>query len=345
MIVVLSVCIFPAAAISCTTFCFVSNGLVIYGGNYDWDIGNGFLLTNPRNVSKRSEFRESSNPAKWTSLYGSITFNQYGRAFPTAGMNEEGLVVQLMMLEGSEYPVNRQPVVGCLEWIQYQLDRSATIADVLRNSRAIRIVAGTKLHYLVCDRSGACVTIEFLGGNLIPHSGSSLPVAVLTNDSYDRSLEYLRTLQGFGGSAATSQGPGSLERFGRAATWIKNLPFTADPIGYAFQILANVAQPDYTKWSLVYDSTNRRIHFRSAYSAAIKTLDLTKFKFSCAEPVKGLSINAIQGGDVFSRLQNFTYAANLNLIRNSYHNTPFLQDIPDSTLQEIARWPDSFTCR
>jgi choloylglycine hydrolase len=28
----------------------------------------------------------------WISKYGSITFNQYGREFPTGGMNEKGLV-------------------------------------------------------------------------------------------------------------------------------------------------------------------------------------------------------------------------------------------------------------
>jgi penicillin V acylase-like amidase (Ntn superfamily) len=30
-----------------------------------------------------------------------VTFNQYGRNFPSGGMNEAGLVIELMWLEGS----------------------------------------------------------------------------------------------------------------------------------------------------------------------------------------------------------------------------------------------------
>src|ERR1051325_6901014 len=70
---------------ACTTFCIGS----LFGKNYDWSIGNGFLIVNPANLEKSSV---SKHPAHWTSKFGSITFNQYGREFPHGGMNQAGLV-------------------------------------------------------------------------------------------------------------------------------------------------------------------------------------------------------------------------------------------------------------
>src|SRR5262245_13279244 len=197
---------------SCTTFCFSDKGQIIFGRNYDWDIGNGMLMINKRGMSKTAMSQDDEKSAKWISKYGSLTFNQYGREFPMVCMNVKGLVVELMMLNESIYPEHdRRPIVGCLEWIQYQLDNSASIADVIQKSQAIRISSRVKLHFLVSERSGACITVEFLNGRFTPHYGTNLPVAVLTNDTYDRSLVYLRTLDGFGGSSPTPSGIGSLE--------------------------------------------------------------------------------------------------------------------------------------
>ena len=74
-------------------------------------------------------------------------------------MNEAGLAVELMWLQGSIHPSpDQRPAVGVLEWIQYQLDRSATVADVLASDSAVRIAGRTPLHYLVADRSGRAAT-------------------------------------------------------------------------------------------------------------------------------------------------------------------------------------------
>lgn len=335
------------SAFSCTTFCFGDKGQILFGRNYDWDIGNGMLMINKRGMSKTAMLQDNEKPAKWISKYGSLTFNQYGREFPTGGMNEKGLVVELMMLNESEYPQHdRRPVVGCLEWIQYQLDNSATIADVIQKSQAIRISSRVKLHFLVSERSGACVTVEFINGRFTPHSGTNLPVAVLTNDTYDRSLAYLRTLAGFGGMTPTPSGQGSLERFGRAATLLKNYQsgFNKDIVSYSFDVLANVAQGDYTKWSIVYDQTNLRVHFRTSANTQIKRVDFAKFDFSCATPVKVFNINAAQSDDVSQRFIKYSTSINRNLVQQSYRDTPFLTNTPESEIDFVSKHPETFSC-
>jgi choloylglycine hydrolase len=52
-----------------------------------------------------------------------------------------------------------------LQWIQYQLDRCATVDEVIATDKTIRISSkGTPVHYLVADAGGHVSTIEFLNG-------------------------------------------------------------------------------------------------------------------------------------------------------------------------------------
>ncbi|HEX8152968.1 MAG TPA: linear amide C-N hydrolase, partial [Thermoanaerobaculia bacterium] len=165
------------AASACTTFC--TRGL--FGRNYDFEIGYGMVLVNKRGMVKVAT---TPKPAKWTSRYGSVTFNQFGRDVPTGGMNEAGLVVELMWLDGTRYPkADARPEVGTLEWIQYQLDTAGSVAGVLANMKHVRIAErGVPLHYLVADKTGDVAAIEFLGGEVVVHRGESLRVPVLAND-------------------------------------------------------------------------------------------------------------------------------------------------------------------
>src|SRR5438046_8711001 len=81
------------AAHACTTFCMDVNGRPVFGANYDWDTGVGLLMVNKRAVAKVAL---TGRPAMWPSRFASITFNQYGTAFPTGGLKEAGLVVPLL---------------------------------------------------------------------------------------------------------------------------------------------------------------------------------------------------------------------------------------------------------
>jgi penicillin V acylase-like amidase (Ntn superfamily) len=76
---------------------------------------------------------------------------------------------------------------------------------VLAHADEIRIAGRVPLHYLVADRSGSAAAIEFLDGRLRARTGPTLPVAVLTNDTYERSLE---SLHRYAGSARHGAAPG-----------------------------------------------------------------------------------------------------------------------------------------
>src|SRR5688500_14269965 len=89
---------------SCTTFCLKNNGYGLFGKNYDWMIGDGLVFVNKRGVAKMSADDSETHRAKWTSKHGSVTFNQYGWESPSGGMNEAGLVIELMWLDDTEWP-------------------------------------------------------------------------------------------------------------------------------------------------------------------------------------------------------------------------------------------------
>jgi len=329
-------------AFACTTFCLKGNGEVLFGKNYDWMIGDGLVFVNKRGVVKTSS--QESNPAKWVSRYGSVTFNQYGRENPSGGMNEAGLVIELMWLDETQYPkVDSRPAIDVLGWIQYQLDNSATVEEVIKNSEKIRINSQVKLHYLVNDRAGNTTTIEFLDGNLVAHHGATLPVSTLTNDTYAKSLSYAKTT-----SPEKARGNGSLERFARAANktgeFDKQARSEADAVNYAFEILSNVAQPGYTQWSIVYDQKRGKIYFRTLQSPQIRSIDAKSFDYSCGSQVKIVDMNLKAGGDITARFADYARAANRNLIEHSFNGTDFLRNIPAPLRDLLASYPEQFVC-
>jgi choloylglycine hydrolase len=299
------------------------------------------VIVNKRNVLKRALV--DPQPAQWTSKYGSITFNQYGREFPTGGMNEKGLVVELMWLDQAQYPAgDGRGALPTLQWIQYQLDNSATVKDVLMTDRLVRIAfnGSAKLHFLVADATGDVATIEFLVGQMVAHRGEHLPYPVLTNDTYDKSEEYAERV----GKKTGTASPASLERFARAASYEKNAKTSDEAVQHAFAMLDDVSQGDHTQWSIVYDLKALRAYFRTQSARDIRWIDMKGLTLECNTPVTTIDINAPLSGDVGKSLKPYTSAANMKLVRSSFSRTPFLGDTPPDLRDELANYPDATTC-
>ena len=312
----------------CTTFVF----RMLLGANYDWDTGVGAVMVNKRSVMKSSL---TGRPTNWTSRFASITVNQYGRDFPTGGMNEAGVAVALMALDETRYPdVDERTSVGVLGWIQYQLDMSESIDEVIERSERVRIALGGKgVHYLVTDRTGRTATIEFLDGVLVAHHDGSLPVQVLANDTYDRSLAYFRSIR------TVPNGIGSLERFARAATLISQSPANANAVSRAFTILDAVKQPNYTKWSVVYDSASLTVHVRTDRAPNVRTISFAEVDGSCNTAVRVADIN--DGEMLFS---DYSSDANLVLVNTAYDQTPFLAGASAEDRRATAMHPETDVC-
>lgn len=67
---------------------------------------------------------------------------------------------------------------------------------------------------------------------------------------------------------------------------------------YAFSILNKVSQGSFTKWSIVYDISNKAIHFKTADYKEIKTVYFSSFDLACTQPAKMFNMNQVGKGDI-----------------------------------------------
>ena len=332
---------------ACTGLVLRNNGEPIFARNFDYGFGGGLLMVNKRNVAKAAAVPAA--PAQWVSKYGSVTFNLYGRELPMGGMNEEGLVIECMWLDESQYPPpDDRPTLSDLQWIQYQLDISATVGEVIENASRVRVFGygGSKIHCLVSDRNGDCAVVEFIGGKLIVHAGVHLPVPALTNSTYENSVGFLEEFVGDVNSEMYQTNSRSLGRFVTAAGAVRSFEEKPpkDGVAFAFDALKEAGSSEYTQWSIVYDVPGRRIHFRTKENQSIRVIEFAALDFSCAKPALIHDLTSSGSGNIAKELKAYTYEKNKALVTRAFTATSFLANTPASVLESLSKYPESLTC-
>ena len=283
------------------------------------------IMVYPRGMSRDGAVPDG-NAARWTSRYGSVTVNSLGIA-ASDGMNEKGLVANLLYLHGTEYEKRDQrPGIGNSMWVQYLLDVAATVPEALEAIEKYQEdsakVAGRErpLHVTNSDASGDSAVIEFVNGRKVVHRGKD--TAVMTNEpSLDWQLNNLKKYKYFGGTDAL---PGDIDpasRFVRASAFLKTVPApktAADALESVYSIIKTVSVPQGahntstglesednwpTLWTSLADSVNRQYFFQSAGSPNMFWIDLGKINFAKDRPVRSMPGDDISlNGEVSSRL-------------------------------------------
>lgn len=319
------------------------------GKNYDWSIENGLVIVNKGGVQKTAaQYRvgEFGKPVEWKSRFGSITFNQFGRELPMGGINEAGLVVEVLMLTDTVYPEpDSRPSISALQWVQYQLDNFSTIQEVIESDAHVRIVktlSGPGLHYFVCDRDGNSAAIEFLDGKLIYYTNEKMPVKVLTNSTYEDGVRSWHHHQ----ERRKSNYYAGARRFVRTAALLERYEAnpSAEMIDRAFGILSAVSQGSFTKWNIVYDIRNLAIYFRTYSNRKIRQMALQDFDFSCQSPVLVLHINDHLSSDVTGRFIEYTRKDNRLLIENIFRSISVDDMMRKTILGKAVAYPEETIC-
>ena len=189
----------PVVSNACTrAVYFGKEGQTVTGRTMDWfeaDLGSNIWLY-PRGLTRNSN---TSKPTIWTSKYGSLVTTLYEGA-SADGMNEKGLVANLLYLPESKYPEARagddRPTLPNSAWVQYVLDNYATVAEAVADlgKESFRMVAITAptgepgtVHLSISDASGDSAILEYLDGNLVIHHGRQYQV--MTNSpTFDQQL-------------------------------------------------------------------------------------------------------------------------------------------------------------
>lgn len=330
-------------ALACSTFSYQESGHAYVGKSYDWDKEQGVVHVNKRGVRKSAlPVFPTDKPLSWTSKYGSVTLNQYGRELPNAGLNEVGLVVEVMVLGGAKFPdVDEKPSVNESQWVQFMLDMAGSVDDVVKLTKQTRLSKILiPLHYMACDPTGACVAVEPVKGELLITDLSSRGNKVLTNDSYESSMDYLADFVGFGGSRPIPTSKGSLDRFVIASDHVKQAAGLQgrDGVKFGFEGVELVASGA-TKWRVVYDIDARKVFFSTQSAPGIKSAELKDFNFDCREPVKVFDMTWQGDGSVTSKFSDYSSENNARLVRQSLGRS-----VPEALLQAAESLPENTEC-
>lgn len=290
-------------ALACTTFLQSAGTLV--GKSYDWHDGSGQVLMNPRGLEKRALVMDPRGPLEWTSRHASLTFNQYGREMPNGGINEAGLVVEVMWLRDTAYPAaDKRPAVNELQFVQYLLDTRSTVAEVVAGARDVRVSPlYAAIHWLACDPTGHCAALEYLAGRLVVTDRPSHQT--LTNNPYAQCADHVASA-----SRPDDGSRGSLARFARAAARATAPGAAEGGVTAAFATLDSVSQGTYSKWQIVYEPKTRAVHWRTHGQRAIKSARLGPLAAGCDHDARLLDMNHASGGDVTAAFATWTNAEN-----------------------------------
>jgi choloylglycine hydrolase len=305
-------------------------GTVLTGRSMDWmqDIGNN-IWAFPRGMRRDGAAGEKS--LTWESKYGSVITTIYEIA-TVDGMNEKGLVANVLYLAESDYgPVGDRPVICISMWGQYVLDNFASVAEAVAalEKEPFRVVAPTLPngspahgHLAITDASGDSAIFEYIAGKLTIYHGPQY--TVMTNSpEYSQQLAINAYWQGIGGTAFLPGTSRASDRFARASFGINSVPRAVDP-NYiqavpgkmlAAQAAASVmsvvrsvsvplgittpGQPNIasTIWRTVADSQSMVYFYDSATVPNAFWVDLTKLDFS---PQAGTKRLVLTGGAFYS---------------------------------------------
>lgn len=310
--------VLPARACTRAVYLGLDN-LVITGRTMDWkEDPQSNIYLYPRGMQKRAA--HTDNTVRWTSRYGSVVTAGYDIGV-TDGMNEKGLVANLLFLAESSYKRDgdNRPVMGISIWTQYVLDNFATVEEAVAELKKekFRIDApdlpnGSKstLHLSISDTTGNSAIFEYIDGRLIIHQGKECQI--MTNSpTYDKQQTLNDYWEQIGGLVMLPGTNRASDRFVRASFYIKALPQTADMrqgVAGVFSVMRNVSvplgisvpdQPNIasTRWRTVADQKNRVYYFESTLSPDIFWIDFKGLDFNPGAKIKKLNLT---GGEIYA---------------------------------------------
>lgn len=306
--------VLPLLGLICMSFCVEQSeactrvvyegpeGMTATGRTMDWkEDPQTNLYIFPRGMKKKGA--ESSATIHWTSKYGSVVAAGYDIGI-CDGMNEKGLVANLLFLPESVYETedDERPIMGLSIWTQYVLDNFATVKEAvneLKNDR-FRIDAPdlpngvkSRLHLAISDSSGNSAIIEYLDGHVSIYEGKQYQV--LTNSpAYNLQLainDYWKQVGGLNMLPGTNR---SSDRFARASFYINAVSQTADPeiaVPTVFSVIRNVSVPfgistpdsphiSSTRWRTVCDQKDLVYYFEKTVPMAVMHVNLKEIDFS-----------------------------------------------------------------
>lgn len=264
----------PRMDFSCSLFAAMGDEeSMVYGRNFDWEyspalvlftdppdgyasvsmVDLGFLDMDPADASRLTEL-----PLEERAFLLEAPF------MPFDGMNEYGLVVGMAAVEESVAGIEAgKQTIGSIRIIREVLDNAKTVEEalVLFEAYNIDFRGGPPIHYLLADREGNAVLVEYVMGEM---------VVMANEDPWHMATNHLR---------ADAAGDGGCIRYRRIREKMEETQGQME-LASAMDLLQSVAQRGATQWSAVYDFSSGEFQVALGYDYE----DVHTFQLELAEP-------------------------------------------------------------
>jgi choloylglycine hydrolase len=292
---------------------------IITARSMDWrDEIPANLWILPKGIARTGEVGPLSE--KWTSKYGSVVSTSWDIA-SSDGMNEKGLVANLLWLGESQYPKfdpkGKKKGIAISLWAQYFLDNFETVKEAVEQAKKEKFVIvsdyipGTErfttIHLSLSDASGDNAVFEYIDGKLIIHH--SPEYTVMTNSPvFEEQLALNNYWKGIPGTVMLPGTNRAADRFVRASYYIDAIPKTADTrtaVASVFSVIRNCSVPygissesepniSSTRWRSVSDQKNLVYYFETVFTPNTFWVNLKEFDLSAKGKVMKLDLSNYQ---------------------------------------------------
>jgi len=288
------------------------NNRTITARSMDWasDVDSDLWIF-PRGLERKGGIDENS--IKWKSKYGSIVASAFN-LMTSDGMNEKGLVVNLLYLAESDFGTSDKPTLSVGAWPQYVLDNFKNVNEVVKafKNPSFQIIAPplygvipASIHIAVSDSSGDSAILEYIKGKITIHHNKKYKV--MTNSpTFDKQLALNSYWEEIGGIVMLPGTNRASDRFIRASYYTNSLnkgKNERESIATAFSIIRNVSVPlgynnlnlkrpnlSTTRWRTVADHKSLKYYFESTTYPNIFWVDLKKIDFTKNRSIQKLEL-------------------------------------------------------
>lgn len=309
--------IHSTSALACTRVVYKGpENTVITARSMDWKTEiDANLWVFPKGIQRSGEVGPLS--VKWTSKYGSLVTSAWDIA-TADGINEKGLVANVLWLAESEYPKytmsGKKQGLSISLWAQYVLDNFETVNEAvnyLKDEPFVLVsdyIPGTEnftsLHLSISDAGGDNAIFEYIKGKLVIHHSPSY--VVMTNSPvFDEQLALNEYWKGIPGTIMLPGTNRAADRFVRASYYIQAIPQTNDirtSVASVFSVIRNCSVPfgisskeepniSSTRWRSVADQKNLVYYFETALTPNTFWVNLKKIDLSEKGKVMKLNLS------------------------------------------------------
>ena len=241
----------PSPVWACSLFAALGDeDGMLYGRNFDWTYSPALLLfTDPPDGYASVSMVDIAYLVDASSVESLADLPLAARTpllfapfLPFDGINEHGLAIGMAAVPGSDMSYDpAKEEIGSLGVMRVILDRARTVEEAVSilSDYNIDMEGGPPLHYLIADRSGQAVLVEFWEGEMVTRS---------TDSAWHLATNFICTEAG-------DELLGHCTRYDAIHTRLSQAAGQITP-QQAVDLLEQVSQPGSTQWSVVYDMSH-----------------------------------------------------------------------------------------